>query len=239
MHTVCELDRISKGTDKGLDSHGFTNLYDRFFKDLRSSALKVFEIGILDGNSLRMWKQYFLRAQVYGLDIDDKKNVDEERIITIVGDSSDRALLRYATEITGRDIDILIDDGSHLMGDQQIALGYLFQFVRPGGFYVIEDLHTSLERGFFDVDREGGNSTLEMLTRYIMGIPPRFISEYMSPAEVAYIDSNIEFINLFYRNHGDRCSITAILKKRLVEIAITSAFKPFEYNESERGATSY
>lgn len=40
-------------------------------------------------------------------------------------------------------LDILIDDGGHTMNQQEVSLLQLWQYVRPGGIYVIEDIHTS------------------------------------------------------------------------------------------------
>lgn len=44
--------------------------------------------------------------------------------------------------------DIIVEDGSHLYKDQLLNLAQLLPLVRPGGVYVIEDLHTSLETGW-------------------------------------------------------------------------------------------
>jgi hypothetical protein len=55
------------------------------------------------------------------------------------------------------DFDIIIEDGSHIHRDQLRTLGALFPFVRPGGWYVIEDVHTSLQRGWGE--RPGSSHT--------------------------------------------------------------------------------
>ena len=47
-----------------------------------------------------------------------------------------------------RRVDIIIDDGSHIVYDQVISFKSLFNKLNPGGIYVIEDLHTSYSKYF-------------------------------------------------------------------------------------------
>lgn len=225
-------------TDKGPNEHNFVELYERFFFQWKDKPIKIFEIGILEGESLCMWANYFRNASVYGMDITDNSRLDGGRIKTIVGDQGMRDNMERAAVIVGDDINILIEDGSHLMEHQQSTLGQLFPSIAPGGYYVIEDVHTSLEEGFFDVESGYVNSTLVMLAGFMVGKPPRIASRYMLVDEAAYLDENIEFINLFYRNRGASCGMTAIIKKRLASVPVCPEFKPFAYDEKERGATS-
>jgi hypothetical protein len=46
-------------------------------------------------------------------------------------------------EKLGRRFDLIIDDGSHLPQDQASCLLESFPFVRDGGFYFLEDIHSS------------------------------------------------------------------------------------------------
>ena len=99
------------------------------------------------------------------------------------------------------------------MEQQQVSVGYLFKYVKPGGYYVIEDVHSSLPEFWseFGVEEGSGNSTFTMLTRFISS--GRLASVYLAPAEAKYLARNIEFCNLFSRNNRFR-SLTCILKKR-------------------------
>lgn len=224
---------VSSKTDKGLSEHNFIEIYEYFFHQWQQSNIKIFEIGILGGGSLEMWQKYFINAKVYGLDIVDGSRYDNERVKTFIGDQSKREdLTRVINEIG--DVDILIEDGSHLMSDQQISFGCLFPYIKPEGYYVIEDVHSSLEPGFFYVTQDKTNSTLEMLYRYMVSKPPHIYSRYMLQEELEYLNENIEYINLFYRNRGSRCSMTAIVKKRLVPIAVDKNFEPFYFVETDR-----
>jgi len=138
---------LQLGSDKwGL--HYYTPHYQRHFAPLRDRCLTVLELGIggyaytPGGGSLRMWKRFFPRAMVYGVDIFDKSEVAEQRIQPIQGDLSDPAFLaRLGAELGP--FDIVIDDASHRSADVIKAFRALFDHVRPGGLYVIEDLQTS------------------------------------------------------------------------------------------------
>ena len=47
--------------------------------------------------------------------------------------------------MVGGDFDMIIDDGGHTMEQMQISLNYLWDQVKPGGLYVIEDLHSCVQ----------------------------------------------------------------------------------------------
>ncbi|MGW5385155.1 DUF707 domain-containing protein [Nocardia sp. NPDC003963] len=129
------------GSDKwGI--HRYTPQYERYFEPLRDRPLTILEIGIGNGASLRMWKRYFRRAIVFGLDIHDSSRYVEQRITPLLGDQSSSESLERAVEQTGP-LDIVIDDGSHISAHVIASFHALFPKLRPGGLYVIEDLQAS------------------------------------------------------------------------------------------------
>lgn len=137
---------VRYGTDKWGAMHQYPRHYQRHFSPRRNDRLTVLEIGVggfLDpsrgGASLRMWKQYFPRALVYGLDILDKSAVDGPRLTTIRADQSDDAELARIAEQYGP-FDIVIDDGSHISRHIIGTFKVLFPHLAPDGLYVIEDL---------------------------------------------------------------------------------------------------
>lgn len=140
---------IRFGSDKWGIWHWYTRHYDRHFGPLRDEPIKLLEIGIggyadphAGGGSLRMWKNYFPRGIVYGMDIYDKSPSEESRINTVVGSQDDAEFLREFAEENGP-FDIIIDDGSHINEHVLFSFDVLFPYVRPGGWYAIEDIQTS------------------------------------------------------------------------------------------------
>jgi hypothetical protein len=91
--------------------HNYLPLMDNHFSLLRESAKNVLEIGVQTERSVKMWKEYFPNAIIYGIDIDSKcKDFEEDRIKIIIGDQSDINILNKLPD----DIDVIIDDGSHI-----------------------------------------------------------------------------------------------------------------------------
>lgn len=154
-------------TPKWGSLHWFTPHYDRHFSPYRDEEVRVLEIGIggyqhpeWGGGSLRMWKHFFHRGLIHGLDIVDKSHADAQRITTLIGDQNDPDCLADIAEKYGP-FDIVIDDGSHINQHVRTSFHALFPHVRNGGLYVIEDLWTAYWPGFGgneDPERSGATS---------------------------------------------------------------------------------
>ncbi len=122
----------------------YFDVYDRHFKRFRDKEIVILEIGVSQGGSLQMWKDYFGKnAKIYGIDIHEKcKDLEEENIKIFIGSQSDRKFLRSVKESIPR-IDIIIDDGGHTMKQQRVSYEELFDHVKDDGVYLCEDLMTS------------------------------------------------------------------------------------------------
>ena len=210
---IGQLDAAARDTDKGPGQHHYTELYERLFLDWKNEPITIFEIGIAKGGSLKMWQAYFPQARIFAVDIEPKREFDTQRVKTFIGDQAKRDQLKPAIEAAGRP-HILIDDGGHTMEQQQVSLGYLFPHVRPGGYYVIEDVHTSLPALWkgYGVEPNGANSTLRMLENFVRGSTPSMRSKYMLPDEMTYLDQHIESVTIRHRPQSR--SIMAVLRKR-------------------------
>jgi hypothetical protein len=194
MAQLCERHR----TDKCVE-HRYFEFYEDLFRPLRSSARRVLEIGVANGESLRLWQAYFASAHIYGLDIHDTKRHDGPRITTMVADQGKRADLEAALRRFGREFDIVIDDGGHRMDQQQISFAVLFPALRKGGLYVIEDVHTSfpaLHPGY-GVTPGGGNSTYAMIDRFVR--TGTISSRYLSKEESRFLSENISHCAYYFR----------------------------------------
>ena len=136
------------GTDK-LGLHRYPQHYQRHFAALRRSEFSLLEIGIggysrerAGGRSLRMWKAFFPKAQIIGLDIEDKSFVNEDRILAYQGSQTDAALLKQIFRTHGK-FKIIVDDGSHRPEHIRTTFAILFPMLAKGGMYAIEDTQTS------------------------------------------------------------------------------------------------
>lgn len=216
---VGDLSKAAKaakgGTDKGFPGHGYTETYERFVAMWKNEPIRIFEIGIADGGSLSMWQTYFPFASIYGVDINEASRFENARVKTCIADQSKRDQLKNCLEKFGGQFDLLIDDGGHSMEQQQVSLGFLFPYVRRGGFYALEDMHTSMPNIYpgFGVEANEVNTTLNMVFKFIHSAPPKFESKYMLPTELAYLDAEVETADLHLGNNANH-SIMCVFKKR-------------------------
>lgn len=122
----------------------YFDVYERHFSKYRDQEIVLLEIGVSQGGSLQMWKDYFgPKAKIFGIDINPKcKELEEENITIFIGSQSDRNFLREVKSKIPK-IDILIDDGGHTMKQQIVSFEELFDHVKLDGVYLCEDLHTS------------------------------------------------------------------------------------------------
>ena len=127
----------------------YFEIYDRHFSRFRGTDVHIVEFGVSQGGSLQMWKDYFgPQCKIYGIDINHHcKQFEEEQVKIYIGDQSDRDFLKsLVTEIPR--IDILIDDGGHMMKEQINTFEELFDHIQSQGIYLCEDLHTSYWSNF-------------------------------------------------------------------------------------------
>ena len=128
------------GTDKAY--MGYQPFYERYFKPIKDKNIKLLEIGVQKGGSLRLWRDYLPKSQIYGIDIVGKFRKESGDRIQVCApvDAGSREDLSKLIDDIGGDFDIMIDDGSHCMYDHQVSLGFLFKHLKPGGIFAIEDL---------------------------------------------------------------------------------------------------
>ncbi|MCX2975729.1 class I SAM-dependent methyltransferase [Halieaceae bacterium IMCC8485] len=132
---------LSVGTDK-IRHHGYHRYYTTFLEHLRDMDFAMLEIGIERGGSLKMWSEYFSRAEIYGIDIN--KGFQHPRGIVFKGDQSDLDLLNEVNENIEKEVRFIIDDGSHHPEHQLRTFNYLFgNMLSNGGIYILEDTETS------------------------------------------------------------------------------------------------
>lgn len=93
------------------------------------------------GASLRAWRDFFPNGQVHGMDVQPDCMLKEWRITTHLCNSTHEPDCREWIEANpGLEFDIVVDDGSHWDLHQLATLKNLWPLVKPGGYYVIEDV---------------------------------------------------------------------------------------------------
>jgi len=207
-------------TDKNYEHNYIKLVYNDLFKPLQNDLKTFIEIGIGNGSSIEMWRDYFTGAKIVGADLNLESALNHfnngslDRIELVNLDQSDTLQL---DEFSGKysNVDIILDDGSHKMYDQQITLVKLLKMLKPGGIFIIEDLHTSLEvvlpeKSWLNWGDPNKTPTLKMLENFIE--TGEFKSDYLTNEELNYLKENIKSAEIF-RNRPD-WSITSIIIKK-------------------------
>ncbi|NOU47312.1 MAG: class I SAM-dependent methyltransferase [Bacteroidales bacterium] len=127
----------------------YFDIYERHFSKFRNKEVTILEIGVGFGGSLQMWKSYFgEKATIIGIDIEPIcKTAEEKQITVVIGSQSDRYFLKELIKNIPK-VDILIDDGGHMMDQQIISFEELFSSIDENGLYLCEDLCTSYWKEF-------------------------------------------------------------------------------------------
>jgi hypothetical protein len=179
----------------------FTPIYNNYMEEFKEQELVILEIGVGSGPSLPMWYEYFPNAKIHAIDIVPQSQHDNDRITTHVCDQSNREQLEQVMNTIGH-VDLIVDDGSHIVSHQQISLGVLFKYLKPGGQYWIEDLHTSdgsVWQGKtlygYDTSFNPGESTVEVLETYQS--TGAFQSPFLDKKENNYLLENIKDFHIF------------------------------------------
>ncbi len=127
----------------------YFDIYDFWFKKYKNKPIVILEIGVYQGGSLNMWRDYFgEEALIFAIDINSLCKQFETRNTKIfIGSQEDPDFLKYVkTQIPK--VDILIDDGGHTMNQQIISFEELYDHIKEDGLYLCEDLHTSYWKNY-------------------------------------------------------------------------------------------
>lgn len=136
MNELVTLDElaIKYQTDKATilklgNGHGYTRHYEKCFHSLRHDRIKLLEIGVGSGPSIRMWLDYFPNAWIYGVDKVNGTNEwnrvgqsPNDRYTFVTGDQTDETFWKCFAVDYGSDWDIIIDDGGHF--NNQIIISF-------------------------------------------------------------------------------------------------------------------
>jgi hypothetical protein len=141
--------------------HSYSLKYYELLKKYKEKFDNVLEIGIGTnelmkpivgdkyqvGASLKAWKDFFINATIFGLDIDNDVLFEEDRIKCFYTDQSDKnELINSINKIRNYKnnnnllFDLILDDGSHILKHQLLTFNTIFKYLKNGGIYIIEDI---------------------------------------------------------------------------------------------------
>ena len=149
-----DLERLAFhfGTDKSHDDHKYTDLYAMLFAPLRTHARNITEIGIAAGQSLWLWNDYFAQAHIWGIDIAPNQlreqrpafKANAPRVHLLLGDVTNPSEVE-SFGFSPESMDVIIDDGPHSSGPNERILVNMWPYLKPGGYYCVEDVQTGID----------------------------------------------------------------------------------------------
>ena len=136
-----DLIKIGKEYPSTKNWTGFLEIYSNYFKDYKDKPINILEIGVDKGDSLKIWRKYFTKANICGIDITNI-NFKIEGVEILKADQSNTKSLKEICD-KYKNFDIIIDDGGHFCKQIIVSLNFLFDYLSNNGLYIVEDLQTS------------------------------------------------------------------------------------------------
>lgn len=121
----------------------YFDIYERHLARFRGKSPVMLEIGVFGGGSLQMWREYFgPGCQIIGVDINPECKAHETDAVEIfIGSQDDPKLIESILQKYPQ-IDIVLDDGSHMMHHMIRSFDLLYHKISDNGVYIVEDTHT-------------------------------------------------------------------------------------------------
>lgn len=156
--------------------HTYSTDYFKLFAPLQKNVKVFVEIGVGNiklmagrivpadkyqpGASLRAWNDFFPSANIYGLDINKTDFFEYDRVSCMWTDQSSalelkKTLDKITTLEGGKQVDVILDDGSHIVEHQLLSIKTLKSYLKPGGLYIIEDIKNKDLDKFVNLEVEG------------------------------------------------------------------------------------
>jgi spermidine synthase len=128
-------------TDKNTVHCYISSVYENLFNDIQDTCKNVLEIGIHQGGSIKLWKEYFINATIYAVDNNKNavfpKDTSDEKIKLYVNDAYS---LRFVDSVPNNNFDLIIDDGPHTLDSMIKFLQYYQSKLNENGILIIEDI---------------------------------------------------------------------------------------------------
>jgi hypothetical protein len=139
-------------TDKNT-THSYLQLYQKLLISKKETAKNVLEVGIGDfgeknGGSIKLWRDFFTNATIYGLDIlpidrvmDELLN-DDRVILYTSSNAYDNEF--FTTHFLNKNIkcDFMLDDGPHTLESMKQFIKLYSQIMTDDGILIIEDVQS-------------------------------------------------------------------------------------------------
>lgn len=187
-------------TDKCWPHTYGSEVYDEMFEPIQDTVRNYLEIGAAYGGSALLMRDYFKHATIWTVDIipPNHRLRNADRIINLTADAYQSKIANMFSS----EMDIIIDDGSHNIEDQQKVIDLYLNKLLPGGIFIIEDVE-SPELSFKLFDKKVENITSNLQSRDNKWINYE-VSTYIGPPYFSNIKKGREeFAKEEIKLHGE------------------------------------
>lgn len=160
--------------------HAYTPFYNTLFSSIRYNDIVFGEIGIYKNASMKMWREYFPNATLYGWDCRPEYNVEkrycEDFIELAKNDNLDNVIYDYmnvkdehsiisSMQKCNTKFDIILEDSDHKFWSQFRVISQSVNFLKPGGMLIIEDVGYGIWEYFSSIQEYGHDKFYSSLTQ--------------------------------------------------------------------------
>ena len=183
--------------------HKYTPHYERHLEHLRRESFTLLELGIggykkrrRSGASMKMWRWFFPRATIVGLDIEDKTWLTRGHIHAYLGDQTDPEVLQRIIDEHGAPM-VVIDDGSHIPAHVRESFRILFPLLPDGAIYCIEDIQTSYWPAWGgEIDPRAPGTSMDLVKDLIDGLNHEEL--LVEGYEPTYTDTHVRAVHCYH-----------------------------------------
>lgn len=145
LQEIYNKHKVGDWPDKG-SVHSYIEVYEEILAPYRHTAKNILEIGLMSGESLRMWTEYFKGSWVFGIDCDirpvngmaDLTQAIADGLNIVIGDASNPEVIE--NWFKGLKFDVVIEDANHSVEQQLQIYSVLKPYMNKGSIYIIEDI---------------------------------------------------------------------------------------------------
>jgi len=147
------------------NKHCYTEFYGPLFSHLEKEEINLLEVGILMGCSLKLWNDFFINGNIYGVDVKLPENKTDESfkgINLIEGNAYSNTILDLFPKIK---FDIIIDDGSHTANDMSKFFNLYLPYLKDNGYMICEDIQSIQLANHVIQNFEGDKNKMSIISR--------------------------------------------------------------------------
>ena len=190
-----QYEQPSKKNNKIINAHGYANIYESYFKDIKQKKLNIIELGAFYGNATAALYFYFKNSFIFSADINpDMFLYKSKRVKNFFANTSSRNSIQENLLDKNIKFDIIIEDASHMLKDQIISLFMLFKTLQTGGLFIIEEIDFPEKREDMRINQN--KPDLKTILQKVCN-NENFSTEYITDEEKKYFLKNYDTINFF------------------------------------------